>query len=90
MSRRSVKLIGPNSRTKLDQAMRKRDLCFLPGLVALLKLENKPDRIADRDELSDDQGMLGKDAIGAATFPDLDRNSDAVHHLHQLRALPMK
>jgi hypothetical protein len=36
------------------------DLCLGPGLVAFLKLENKPDRIADRDELSDDQRMLAK------------------------------
>ena len=62
----TVVLIGPKARTKLDQAMRSLTCAGFQGRSSSWRLQDLAHRIADRDQLADDAGVLFGDAVGAA------------------------
>ena len=78
-----MKLIGPKSRTKLDQAMRSRTCACFQGWSSLLAFRICADGVADRDQLADDAGMLVEDAVGDRPLRILTVTALAVDDLHQ-------
>ena len=68
---------------KRSVSVRQAVLGGFPGAVALLGAQHVPNGVTDWDKATDDGGMGGEHANGAATGLDRHRDGQTVHHLHQ-------